>query len=274
MTKTLLRDLFGTAKPVIAMMHAGALPGRPGHDVASGMRPVVDALARDLDALQEAGVDGLLFCNEADLPYQLKTGPEAAAAMAALIGELRSTINRPFGIDIVWDPVASLAVARATGAAFVREVFTGTYESDLGLMQPAFGDIAGYRTSIGADDVAIFANITPEFASSPGQRTAAQRARSAAYLGVDAVLVTGPITGQPTSITELRSVKAAVPAAPVLASTGVTADTVKQTLEAADGVIVGTHLKRDGVTWNPVDPARAARFMAAAAHAKAEMMVV
>ena len=274
MTKTLLRDLFGTAKPVIAMMHAGALPGRPGHDVASGMRPVVDALARDLDALQEAGVDGLLFCNEADLPYQLKTGPEAAAAMAALIGELRSTITRPFGIDIVWDPVASLAVARATGAAFVREVFTGTYESDLGLMQPAFGDIAGYRTSIGADDVAIFANITPEFASPLGGRTTAQRAASAVFLGVDAVLITGPITGQPTSITELRSVKAAVPAAPVLASTGVTADTVKQTLEAADGVIVGTHLKRDGVTWNPVDPARAARFMAAAAHAKAEMMVV
>ena len=274
MTNTLLRDLFGTAKPVIAMMHAGALPGRPGHDVAGGMRPVVDALARDLDALQEAGVDGLLFCNEADLPYQLKTGPEAAAAMAALIGELRSTINRPFGIDIVWDPVASLAVASATGAAFVREVFTGTYESDLGLMQPAFGDIAGYRTSIGAGDVAIFANITPEFASPLGGRTTAQRAASAVFLGVDAVLITGPVTGQPTSITELRSVKAAAPAAPVLASTGVTADTVKQTLQAADGVIVGTHLKRDGVTWNPVDPARAARFMAAAAHARAEMMVV
>jgi membrane complex biogenesis BtpA family protein len=275
MTNALLRDLFGTAKPVIAMMHAHALPGRPGHDAAGGMRPVKEALARDLDALQDAGVDGLLFCNEADLPYRLKTGPETAAAMAALIGELRSTITRPFGIDIVWDPVASLAVARATGAAFVREVFTGTYESDLGLMQAAFGDIAGYRASIGAaDTVKIFANITPEFASPLGGRSTAQRAASAVFLGVDAVLVTGPITGQPTSITELRSVKAAVPAAPVLASTGVTTDTVNQTLEAADGVIVGTHLKRDGVTWNPVDPARAARFMAAAAHAKAEMMVV
>ena len=65
-------------------------------------------------------MDGLLFCNEADLPYRLQTGPETAAAMAALVGELRSKIHRPFGIDIVWDPVASLAVARATGAAFVR----------------------------------------------------------------------------------------------------------------------------------------------------------
>ncbi|HEV2257063.1 MAG TPA: BtpA/SgcQ family protein [Streptosporangiaceae bacterium] len=260
-----LHHLFGTGKPVIAMLHARALPGRPRHDPAHNLEPILDALARDLDALQTAGVDGLLFCNEADLPYRLETGPETAAAMAALAGELSKKIHVPFGIDIVWDPVASLAVARATGACFVREVFTGTYESDLGLMQPAAGP--------GQRDVAVFANITPEFASPLGHRTTPERARGAACLGADALLITGPITGLPTSIEELRTVKAAVPGTPVLASTGVTAGTVKRTLEAADGVIVGTHLKRDGVTWNPVDPARAAAFMAAATRAKAEMAV-
>jgi uncharacterized protein len=257
-----MRDLFGTAKPVIAMLHAQALPGRPRHDANQGMQKIAEALARDLDVLQQAGVDGLLFCNEADLPYQLATGPEIAAAMAALIGALKDKIHVPFGVDIVWDPVASLATARATGGSFVREVFTGTYESDLGLMQPSFGETK-------TEAVKVFANITPEFASSPGQRTAAQRARSAAYLGVDAVLITGPITGSPTSLEDLRTVKEAVPDTPVLASTGVTADTVNETLKIADGVIVGTHLKRDGITWNPVDPARAAAFMAAATRAKA-----
>ena len=254
----LLNAIFGTDKPVVAMMHAGALPGRPRHDAEKGMHNILDALARDLDALQRAGVDGLLFCNEADLPYQLRTGPEAAAAMAALIGELKAEINRPFGIDIVWDPVASLAVARATGASFVREVVTGVYESDLGVMQPDFGTIKADQRRIGAEAVKIFANITPEFASPLGRRTIAERARSAAFLGVDALLVTGPITVSQT---------------PVLASTGVTVDTVHETLAAADGVIIGTHLKRDGVTWNPVDPARATAFMAAATMARTEMVV-
>ena len=64
----LLHNLFGTGKPIIAMLHARALPGRPRHDAPAGMKPILDALARDLDALQTAGVDGLLFCNEADLP--------------------------------------------------------------------------------------------------------------------------------------------------------------------------------------------------------------
>ena len=262
----LLKNLFGTSKPVIAMMHAGALPGRPRHDPTRNLKPILDALARDLDALQTAGVDGLLFCNEADLPYRLRTGPETAAAMAALVGELSQEIHVPFGIDIVWDPAASLAVARATGACFVREVFTGVYESDLGLMRPDINAIA-------AEDVAVFANITPEFASPLGHRATKERARSAVFLGVDALLITGPITGLPTSLEELQTVKAAVPGTPVLASTGVTAGTIKRTLETADGAIVGTHLKRDGVTWNPVDPARAAAFMAAATRAKAEMAV-
>jgi uncharacterized protein len=261
----LLRNLFGTPKPVIAMMHAGALPGRPRHDPTRNLKPILDALARDLDALHTAGVDGLLFCNEADLPYRLRTGPETAAAMAALVGELSQEIHVPFGIDIVWDPAASLAVARATGACFVREVFTGVYESDLGLMKPA--------TEANQQDVAVFANITPEFASPLGHRATRERARSAAFLGVDAILITGPITGLPTSLEELRTVKAAVPGTPVLASTGVTVGTIKRTLETADGAIVGTHLKHDGVTWNPVDPVRAAAFMAAAHSARSEMAV-
>lgn len=273
----LLRALFGTGQPIIAMLHARALPGRPRHDTGEGMRPILEALARDLDVLQRAGVDGLLFCNEADLPYRLATGPETAAAMAALIGELAAMIKRPFGVDLVWDPVASLAVARATGACFVREVFTGVSESDLGIMRPDLGALAGYRTGLGAEHTAVFANITPEFASPLGHRksrSTAGRARAAASLGVDAVLLTGPITGLPTDMAELRAVKAAVPRqTPVLASTGVTADTVQEVLAIADGAIVGTHLKYDGVTWNPVDPERAAAFMAAATRARKEMAV-
>ena len=260
---TLLRRLFAVDKPIIAMLHLPALPGRPGHDRTAGMQRVVETVERDLVTLQEAGVDALLFCNEFDLPYQLEVGPEISAAMAAVIGEVRARITRPFGIDLVWDPLASLAVARATGAVFVREVFTGVYESDLGMMRPDLGAIAAYREHIGAASVALFSNITPEFASTSGVRSIAERARSAAFLGVDAILVSGQLTGTSTDVDDLRDAKSAVPGTPVLANTGVREETVDEVLANADGVFVGTSLKRDGLTSNPVDPARAERFMSA-----------
>ncbi len=265
---TLLRRVFGVDKPIIAMLHLPAMPGRPRHDRAAGMRLLVETVERDLEALQVAEVDGFLFCNEADLPYQLGVGHEVAAGMAAVIGQVRDLISRPFGIDLVWDPLSTLAVARATGASFVREVFTGVFESDLGIMQPDLGAIAAYREQIGAGAVAMFSNITPEFASNLGNRSIAARARSAAYLGVDAILISGRITGASTAVSELRDAKAAVPDTPVLANTGVREDTVDEILAIADGVFVGTSLKRDGVTWNPVDPERAGRFMTAVRRAR------
>jgi uncharacterized protein len=270
---SLLHRLFGVDKPIIAMLHLPALPGRPRHDRAAGMGHLVDTVGRDIEVLQHAGVDGFLFCNEADLPYQIGVGPEAVAGMAAVIGQLRSTVTRPFGVNLVWDPIASLAVARATGAAFVREVFTGVYESDLGLMHPDFGAIAAYREQIGAGSVALFSNITPEFASTVGTRSVAERARSAAYLGVDAILISGQITGTSTSLRELLEAKSAVPQMPVLANTGVREDTVDEILAIADGVLVGTSLKREGVTWNSVDPERADRFMAAVHRARGAVPV-
>jgi membrane complex biogenesis BtpA family protein len=203
----------------------------------------------------------VLFCNENDIPYQLAVGPEIPAAMAAVIGELRSSIRVPFGVNILWDSRASLALARATGASFIREVLTGVYESDLGLIAPALGDLAAYRAAIGAAGVALFDNITPEFSSSVGTRSVAERARSASFLGVDALLISGPEAGVPFAMSDLQEAKAAVPGTPVLANTGVQADRLPQVLAVADGVIVGTSLKVDGITWNPVDPDRAKHFV-------------
>jgi membrane complex biogenesis BtpA family protein len=257
-----LRRIFGVDRPpLIAMCHLPGLPGRPRHDPAGGIAAVVEALARDVAALQDAGVDGLLFCNENDIPYQLQVGPEVVAAMAAAIGQLRSQIRLPFGVDVLWDPRATLAVARATGAAFVREVFTGVYDSDMGLMAPSLGDLAAYRHAIGGDDIALFTNITPEFSRSVSGRPVADRASSAAYLGVDALLVSGPMAGVSADLGDLQAAKDAAPALPVLANTGVTSENLAEVLRVADGVIVGTSLKVHGWTWNPVDAGRARRLV-------------
>jgi uncharacterized protein len=264
-----LKDTFGTDKPVIAMVHFPGLPGRPQHDRAAGRAHLVDVVGRDLAALQDAGVDGLLFCNEADLPYQLAVGPEIPAAMAAVIGEVRPAVRVPFGVNILWDPRASLALARATGAVFIREVLTGVYESDLGMIAPDIGNIAAYRDAIGAGDVALFDNISPEFASAVGRRGIADRAKGAAFLGADAILISGPAAGVPFAMSDLVAAKEAVPGTAVVANTGVRADTIADIFAVADAVIVGTSLKVDGYTFNAVDPARAQRLMDAARAARA-----
>jgi membrane complex biogenesis BtpA family protein len=264
-----LERVFGVRQPVIAMLHFPGLPGRPRHHRAGGTDHLVDVVGRDLDSLQAAGVDGVLFCNEADLPYQLRVGPEIPAAMAAVIGQLRRELRVPYGVNILWDAIASLALARATGARFIREVLTGVYESDLGMIVPAIGEIAGYRTAIGADDVLLFDNIQPEFASAIGRRTVADRARGAAFLGADAILISGPAAGVSFEMSDLAAAKAAIPDTPVIANTGVRAERMAEIFGVADGAIVGTSLKVDGVTWNPVDPDRARRLMEAARAARA-----
>ena len=264
-----LERTFGVRKPIIAMLHLPGLPGRPWHDAAAGIPKAVDVVGRDLLVLQDAGVDGVMFCNEADLPYQLSVGPEIVAGMAAVIGQLKRDLRVPFGVNLLWDAMASLAVARATGASFVREVMTGVYESDLGMIEPHIGEIAGYRAAIGAGDVLLFDNIQPEFASALGRRSVADRARGAAFLGVDAILISGPAAGTSLEMSDLRAAKEAVPDVPVIANTGVRADTVAEIFKVADGAIIGTSLKRDGITWNEVDPGRARALVEAAGAARA-----
>ena len=256
-----LDRIFGVSKPVIAMLHLPGLPGRPLHDVAGGPDAIYAPVSRDLDVLQEAGVDGVLFCNEKDYPYQLKVGPEVAAAMAATIGRLRDRIKIPFGVNLLWDPAVSLAVARATGASFIREVLTGVYESDLGIIQPNIGEISAYRMAIGAADVALFDNISPEFSSPLGTRTIADRARGAAFLGMDAILISGWAAGSPMAMADLVAAKEAAPNTPIIANTGVRADRAAEIMKVADGAIVGTSLKFDGITWNAVEPKRVRELM-------------
>jgi uncharacterized protein len=268
MSKAILRVMFGVDKPLIAMCHLPGLPGRPRHDASGGIQKIAEWIARDVAVLQEAGVDGLLFCNENDIPYQPKVGPEVAAAMAAAITRVLPQIRRPFGVNLLWDPAASLAVARATGASFVREVFTGAFEGDTGLIAPVFGDLAAYRHNIGADAVAIFTNITPEFSRSLSGRSVADRARGAVFLGVDAILVSGQMAGTSATMGDLREAYDSVPDAPVLANTGVSHENAAEILTASDGAIVGTSLKVDGITWNPVDPVRAKRMVELFARAR------
>jgi uncharacterized protein len=265
------RRVFKTAKPVIAMVHLGALPGSPLYDVEGGLEALAEGAARDLDSLQQAGFDAVMFGNENDRPYEFSVDTASTATMAFVIGRLRERISVPFGVNVLWDPTSTIALAAATGAAFVREIFTGTYASDMGPWTPDAGKAMRYRDRLHRQDLAMLYNISAEFAHSLDQRSLVDRARSTVFSSIpDAVLVSGQITGEAAALSDLEAVKKALPSTPVLANTGVKHATVGDVLRVADGCIVGSSLKVDGNTWNPVDPDRAADFMQRARAARGD----
>ena len=266
---TKFESVFGVAKPVIGMVHLGALPGSPLFDAEAGIEGLVDGARADLSALQSAGFDAVMFGNENDRPYEFAVDTASTATMAWVIGQLRGEIAVPFGVNVLWDPMSSVALAAATGASFVREIFTGTYASDMGPWTPDAGKAMRYRDRLGRNDLAMLYNVSAEFADSLDRRPLADRARSAVFSSIpDAVLVSGAITGEAARMEDLEAVKAVLPSTPVLANTGVKHDTVADVLEIADGCIVGSALKVDGDTWKAIDPDRAADFMARARAAR------
>ena len=259
---TNFRRVFGDRKPVIGMVHLGALPGSPLYDDVAGLDGLIDAAMQDLRALQEAGFDAVMFGNENDRPYEFKVDAASTATMAYVIGRLRREITVPFGVNVLWDAMSSIALAAATGASFVREIMTGTYASDMGPWTPDAGAAMRYRDRLGRHDLAMLYNVSAEFAWSLDRRSLPDRARSAVFSSIpDAILVSGAITGEAAAMSDLEAVKKALPDTPVLANTGVKHATVADVMRVADGCIVGSSLKVDGNTWKPVDPERAAEFM-------------
>jgi uncharacterized protein len=255
-------DLFEKKKPIIAMAHLGPLPGAPGYDPMGGIDALTDAVAADIEKLQEGGVDAVMFGNEGDRPYLLKASPESLAAMSVIVARLAPMLRIPFGVNYLWDPYATVALAVATGAAFAREVFTGVYASDMGLWQPDCAGALRLRAALGRPDLKLLFNINAEFAAPLDDRPIEQRAASAVFSSLaDVICVSGPLTGQATDRSDLQKVKAAVPDCPVFANTGVTIDNVAGILEVADGCVIGTHFKERGDTWAPVDGERVKRFM-------------
>jgi membrane complex biogenesis BtpA family protein len=265
------RRVFGNRKPVIAMVHFGALPGSPLYDAERGLDGILAGVTADLDALQKAGVDAIMFGNENDRPYEFNVDTASTATMAYVIGRVREKIKVPFGVNVLWDPMSTVALAAGTGASFVREIFTGTYASDMGPWTPNAGKAMRYRDRLHRSDLAMLYNVSAEFAHSLDQRPLKDRARSAVFSSIpDAILVSGQITGEAAEMGDLEAVKKTLPDTPVLANTGVKHATIADVMRIADGCVVGSSLKVDGNTWNAVDPERAAEFMALARKARGE----
>ncbi len=258
-----LHETFDVQKPVIGMCHLMALPGDPEYDAMAGLDAVIEHAREELTNLQEGGVDGVLISNEFSLPYLTNTEPITAITMARVIGELRSQIMVPFGVNVLWDGTASIDLAVATGARFVREIFTGAYASDFGLWNTDVGATARRRRAVNGDDVRLLFNIVPEAASYLASRDLASITRSTVFnCRPDGLCVSGLTAGAPTDTSTLSVVKEAAGDTAVVVNTGVNADNVAEQLRIADAAIVGTFFKRDGRFENQVDVERVRWLMA------------
>ncbi|KZD09503.1 BtpA/SgcQ family protein [Oceanibaculum pacificum] len=256
-------ECFGSKKKVvISMAHIGALPGTPLYDADGGMEKLVEGVLADVEKLQAGGVDAIMFGNENDRPYVFKASNEGIAAMTAIVQAVKPVLKVPFGVNYLWDPQASVAIGAVTGASFVREIFTGLFASDMGLWEPDCAAASRLRRNLGRSDMKMLFNINAEFAHTLDQRPIELRAKSAVFSSMaDAILVSGPITGQPAEQSQLRSVCETIKDVPVFANTGVNIDNIRDIFSMASGVVIGTHFKVDGNTWNAVDGARVKRFM-------------
>ena len=256
--EAILDNVFGVRRPLIGMIHLDALPGTPNakHSVADlAQRAVADA-----EIYRDAGFSGVMIENMHDRPY-LKggVGPEIVAAMSAIGREVRRAVTLPLGVQVLAAADReAIAIAHACGATFVRvEGFAFAHVADEGIIQGNAGELMRFRRSIGAEAVRVFADIKKKHASHAitGDVDIVESARAAEFLLADGVIVTGTSTGKVTDAGEVFTVHSALDL-PVFVGSGVTAENLAEYAEA-DGFIVGSSVKKNGVWSDPLDRARA-----------------
>jgi hypothetical protein len=250
-------------KPIIAMIHVGALPGTPR---ATESPNALERRAREeAEMYLSAGVDALALENMHDIPYLRGSGgPEIVASMTRIACALRRLTDKPLGLQLLaGGGKEALAVALAAELQFIRvEGFVFAHVADEGYIEACAGELLRYRRMIGAEAIAVFADIKKKHCSHAitADQDIVETAHAAEFFLADGVIVTGRSTGDPADLDELRRVKAASNL-PVLVGSGVTVDNVHEYLPHADALIVGSTFKQQGHWARPVDASRVEKFM-------------
>jgi len=264
MPRPLADALADVSCPVIGMVHLPPLPGSPRYEPAGpgggGRAAIREAAVRDAVALRSGGAHAVMVENFGDVPFfKDAVGPHTVAEMTAVVSAVVAATGLPVGVNVLRNgAAAAVAVAAAAGAAFVRvNVLAGAAVTDQGVIEGRAAEVMRARAAHDAAHVRVLADVAVKHAAPLVPRPIAEQvAELTGRALADAVIVTGPATGSPVDMDELRAVKAAAGGAAVLVGSGVTAATAAALAEIADGLIVGTSVKRDGQLGRPVDPPR------------------
>jgi len=250
---------------LIGMVHLPPLPGSARSHLS--ITEITEQAVTEARQLYDAGFDAMIVENFGDAPFHATRAPSATVVALAIVAHaIRGAIDRPLGINLLRnDACGALALAAVTGAKFVRvNVLSGVYATDQGMIEGDAARVMAERARI-CPHVQIAADVHVKHARPLHQLDIAACAEETAYrAGADALIVSGSATGKSADIDEIEKVKAAVADRPVWVGSGVTSENVAKMLQATDAVIVGTALKQDGQTTNPIDGRRLSAFMAAA----------
>jgi len=254
-----MKDFVG---PIIGVLHIPPLPGSPKNELT--FNSIIDFVLKDAEAMNAGGIDALILENFGDAPfYPGRVPAHTVAFMTALGREVKRSFDLPLGFNVLRNDAASaIAVATAVGAEFIRvNIHTGARITDQGLIEGAAYETLRYRKQLGSG-VRIFADVDVKHSAAITIRPLEEEVGEVVGRAcADAVIVSGLSTGRKTDPEDLRKAKEAAGAVPVYAGSGVDAETVAGVLAIADGAIVGTALKKDGITINPVDPERVLALM-------------
>ncbi len=261
-------ELFGRRGALIGVVHLLALPGAPRY-AGGGMAPILERARHDADAYLAGGMDGLIVENHGDGPFAKPDalGPETAACMAVVTDMVRREFGCPLGINVLANAaLPALATAVAGGAQFIRvNQWANAYVANEGIIEGAAAPAMRYRRTLDAGHIRVFADAHVKHGAHAivGDRPVEELVRDLAFFDADAVIATGQRTGDAADLGYIGTI-AAASHLPTLVGSGVTAGNVAAILEIVDGAIVASSLKRDGVWWNEVEPARVKALAAAA----------
>lgn len=257
--------IFKRDRVAIGVVHCPAFPGSPRYD-GRPIEAIYDAALRDCHAYAEGGIDGLIIENHGDIPFLRPgdIGHETVAFMTAITIRAMAETGLPTGINVLANaPIPAFAVASASGAAFIRvNQWANAYVSNEGILDGEAALALRYRRQIAADGVTVFADSHVKHGAHAitGDRTISELTRDLEFFDADAVIATGQRTGDAATDEELIEITSAT-ALPVLVGSGVTAENASRILALANGVIIGSSLKRDGVWWNEVEVPKVRAFM-------------
>jgi hypothetical protein len=263
--------LAGRGPGLIGVVHLPPLPGSARGGAANDLPEIIERARRDAATYAAAGFEALIVENFGDAPFARDAvDPHVVAAMTRCVAAVREETGLPVGVNVLRNDVLSaVAVAAIAGGAFVRaNVYVGAAVTDQGIIEGRAAEVQALIRRLGAW-VAVWADIDVKHAAPLAARPIAELAEDAVERGLAAaVIVTGRATGQPAAEADMGAVRSAVPATPVYVGSGVTVASLPRLLRDADGVIVGTAAKVDGIVTNPVDRERARAIVAAAAGAE------
>lgn len=262
----MLTSLFPNPKPIIGVIHVGALPGAPAN--RQTVTEITAQAAREAAIYRDCGVDGIIIENMHDVPYlRGSVGPEIVAAMAVIGHAVKTESRLPAGVQILAGAnIEAMAVAHAANLDFIRaEGFVFAHVADEGLIQSSAAELLRYRKMIGADRVQIWTDVKKKHSSHAitADISLGATAEAAEFMRASVVIVTGSVTGDAPKLSDVQEVKSHC-RLPALLGSGIDPNNIAEFYQAADGFIIGSYFKAEGHWANAVEPERVRQLMASA----------